>query len=72
MKLIPHWRSCYRLYSVQLSVLIAVLGFAQLELLPLWQPQLSPRAYASLNSVLIFLLFCTRLIKQNPRQPDAP
>jgi hypothetical protein len=68
MKLICGWRCCYKLYSVQLGVLIALFGFAQLELLPLWQVQLSPRAYATLNSVLGLLLFVARLIKQGPDQ----
>lgn len=68
MKLICNWRCCYRLYSVQLGVLIALFGFAQLELLPMWQAQLSPRAYAALNSGLATLLFVVRLIKQGPDQ----
>lgn len=68
MKLICGWRCCYKLYSVQIGVLIALLGFAQLELLPMWQLQLSPRAYAAINSVLALLMFISRLIKQGP--PD--
>lgn len=35
MKLIPEWKRCYRLYSVQLGVLIAFFGFAQVTLLPM-------------------------------------
>ena len=65
-------RSCYRLYSVQITILIAFLGLAQLELLPLWQEQLSPRAYAALNSGLAVLLFFARLIKQGPPQEPLP
>jgi len=68
MKLICDWRCCYKLYSVQLSVLLVLLGVAQLELLPMWQAQLSDRAYAVLNSVLALLLAVVRLIKQGP--PD--
>ncbi|MGF6098880.1 hypothetical protein [Pseudomonas sp. 18175] len=72
MKLIAHWRCCYKLYSVQLGVLIALFGFLQLELLPMWQMQLSPRAYAALNSALGLLLFLARLIKQGPfQEPNA-
>lgn len=70
MKLIRNWRCCYKLYSVQLGVLIALLGFAQLELLPIWDEQLTPKAYAVLNSALALLLFVARLIKQGPdREP---
>lgn len=68
MKLICDWRCCYKLYSVQLGVLIAILGFAQLELLPMWQAQLSDRTYAACNSALGLILFVARLIKQGPPQ----
>ncbi|GFM85396.1 hypothetical protein PSCICO_07950 [Pseudomonas cichorii] len=68
MKLIPQWRRCYRLYSVQLGLFIAVFGFVQANLLPMWQAELSPTAYAVANSVLAGLLFLVRLIKQGPDQ----
>ncbi|WP_431480842.1 hypothetical protein [Pseudomonas thivervalensis] len=66
MRLITDWRQSYRLYSLQISLVIALVAFAQLDLLPLWQPQLSPNAYATLNSALAILLFVARLIKQGP------
>lgn len=69
MQLITHWRHSYRLYSIQIGLVIALVGLAQLELLPLWQPQLSPKAYAALNSALAILLFVARLVKQGPDQP---
>ncbi|KAF2406685.1 hypothetical protein SAMN04490179_4522 [Pseudomonas antarctica] len=68
MKLIPEWKRCYRLYSVQLGVLIAFFGFSQVTLLPMWQAQLSPDAYATANSLLALLLFVVRLVKQGPDQ----
>lgn len=68
MKLIANWQRCYRLYSVQLSALIALFGFLQVTLLPIWQVQLSPTGYAVLNSLLASLLFAARLIKQGPEQ----
>ncbi|TBN39176.1 hypothetical protein [Pseudomonas sp. BGI-2] len=68
MNLISNWRRCYKLYSVQLGLLIALFGVAQLELLPMWEAQLSPRAYAALNSGLALVLFIARLIKQGPDQ----
>ncbi|APC18563.1 hypothetical protein BLL42_23670 [Pseudomonas frederiksbergensis] len=71
MKLICTWRCCYKLYSVQLGVLLVLLGVAQLELLPMWQAQLSDRAYATLNSVLALLLTVVRLIKQGPPDQGA-
>lgn len=68
MKLIPEWKRCYRLYSVQLGLLIALFGFAQVTLLPMWQVQLSPTAYATANSILASALFVVRLVKQGPDQ----
>jgi hypothetical protein len=69
MQLINNWRHSYRLYSIQIGLAIILIGFAQLELLPLWQTQLTPKAYAALNSTLAILLFIARLIKQGPDQP---
>ena len=69
MQLITQWRHSYRLYSIQIGLVIALIGLAQLDLLPLWQTQLSPKAYAALNSALAILLFVARLIKQSPDQP---
>jgi hypothetical protein len=66
MRLITDWRHGYKLYSIQISLVIVLVAFAQLELLPLWQPQLSPNAYAAFNSALAVLLFVARLIKQSP------
>lgn len=66
MRLIEDWHRCHTFYSVQLAVLISLFGFLQATLLPIWQAQLSPTAYATLNSVLAGLLFITRLIKQGP------
>ncbi|WP_416739247.1 hypothetical protein ACM1ZW_20875 [Pseudomonas sp. NFX71] len=68
MQLIKDWRHAYRLYSVQISLAIVLVAFAQLELLPLWQTQLSPTAYATFNSAMAVLLFVARLIKQSPPQ----
>lgn len=72
MKLIGDWRCCYKLYSVQLGVLIALFGFVQLEVLPLWQAQLSDRAYAVCNSALGLIVFIARLIKQGPSHEGRP
>ena len=71
MKLIANWRRCYRLYSVQLGLLIALFGFLQINVLPMWEAQLSDQAYAVLNSALALLLFLARLVKQGPDQ-DTP
>lgn len=68
MKLIAEWRRCHTFYSAQLAALIALFGFLQVTLLPIWQAQLSPTAYATLNSVLACLLFIARLVKQGPEQ----
>ncbi|TBV10241.1 hypothetical protein [Stutzerimonas kirkiae] len=66
MRLIDDCRRCHTFYSVQLAALIALFGFLQATVLPMWQAQLSPLTYASLNSALAVLLFFARLIKQGP------
>lgn len=68
MRLIENWRRCHTFYSIQLAALIALFGFLQATLLPIWQAQLSPTAYATLNSVLAGLLFAARLVRQGPEQ----
>lgn len=72
MKLIENWRRCHTFYSVQLAALISLMGFLQVSILPMWQVQLSPTAYAALNSLLALLLFVARLIKQGPDQEALP
>ncbi|EOW8432476.1 hypothetical protein ACET4C_03555 [Pseudomonas aeruginosa] len=69
MKLIDNCHCCWKLHSVQLAVAIALLGFLQATVLPMWEAQLSPTLYASINSVLAMLLFAARLIRQGP--PDT-
>lgn len=68
MKMIEDWRRVHTFYSVQLAALIAVFGFLQASILPMWQAQVSPTTYATINSVLALLLFLVRLIKQGPSQ----
>jgi multisubunit Na+/H+ antiporter MnhF subunit len=70
MKLIDNCHCCWKLHSVQLAIVIALLGFAQAVILPMWQAQLSLTTYAAVNSGLAVLLFVARLIKQGPDQPD--
>ncbi|GEM_PF-1154652 len=79
MRFIKNWRRCYVLYSVQLAVLISLLGFLQMTILPMWQAQLPSAWYAAANSVLAILLFLVRLIKQGPKgaelgslEPEEP
>lgn len=64
MRLIDDWRRAPTFYSLHLATLIALIGFLQATVLPMWQAQLSPSWYAALNSGLAVLLFCARLIKQ--------
>ncbi len=68
MKLIDNCHCCWKLHSVQLAIVIALLGLVQATILPMWEAQLSPETYALINSVLAFLLFIVRLVKQPPEQ----
>lgn len=69
MKLIDNCHCCWKLHSVQLAIVIAVLGLLQGTILPMWEAQLSSANYALANSVLAILLFMARLVKQGPEQP---
>lgn len=68
MKLIDNCHCCWKLHSVQLAIVIALLGLVQATILPMWEAQLSPENYALINSVLAILLFIARLVKQPPGQ----
>ncbi|QZP26203.1 DUF7940 domain-containing protein [Pseudomonas mosselii] len=68
MKLIDNCHCCWKLHSVQLAIVIALLGLLQGTILPMWEAQLSPANYALANSVLAILLFMARLVKQGPVQ----
>jgi len=69
MRPIDDWRRCHKLWSVQLSAALALLSFAQLTILPMWEAQLSPRAFATCSSVLATAVFIARLIRQeHPEQ----
>jgi hypothetical protein len=70
MKLIDNCHCCWKLHSVQLAIVIAMLGLLQGTILPMWEAQLSPATYAMVNSVLAGALFIARLIKQGPEQPE--
>jgi len=70
MKLIDNCHCCWKLHSVQLAIVIALLGLLQVTILPMWEAQLSPSTYATVNSGLAVLLFIARLVKQGPDQPD--
>lgn len=64
MQLIEGWKTAYKLYSVQLAVLIAALGAVQMYVLPTLKVELTPDQYALVNVVLGTLLGAARLIKQ--------
>lgn len=64
MQLIEGWKTAYKLYSVQLAVLIAALGAVQMYVLPTLKVELTPDQYALVNVVLGTVLGAARLIKQ--------
>ena len=68
MKLIDNCHRCWKLHSVQLAIVIALLGLIQATILPMWEAQLSPATYALINSVLAVLLFLASLVKQPVEQ----
>lgn len=68
MRLIEDWRKAWRLASVRIAVLIVALN-AALALLP--QLDLSPTAFAILNSLLGTLVAIARVIQQPSLNTDT-
>ena len=66
MGLIEGWKTAYKLYSVQLAAVIALLALIQSTVLPAYEIQLGPEAYAAVNGLLAAALGVVRLIKQGP------
>ena len=66
MGLIEGWKTAYKLYSVQLATVIAVLALVQSTVLPAYELQLGAEAYAAVNGLLAAALAVVRLIKQGP------
>ena len=71
MKLIEGWQTAYKLYSVQLGALIALLALVQGMVLPAFQAQLGPAVYAAANGGLAVLLAVARVISQVPTTTPA-
>lgn len=66
MTLIKGWQTAYKLYSVQLSAIIALLAIIQTVVLPAFQLQMGVDTYAAVNGVLAAALGLVRLISQAP------
>lgn len=63
MSLIPEWRKCWRLTSVQLAILTAVLNAAAGAWVA-FEGQISPVAWASVNMVLGVAMAIARVVSQ--------
>ncbi len=59
--LIPEWRSAWRMDTMRVSLLLAVLSLVQAELLPLLQADLPSRAWAYVTFGLALAVMLLRL-----------
>ncbi len=66
MTLIEGWQTAYKLYSVQLAAIIALLALVQMTVLPAFQAQMEVGTYAAVNGALAAILALVRLISQAP------
>ena len=63
MNLIPEWRKCWRLTSVQLAIVTAVLNAAAVGWVA-FEGQISPVVWASVNMVLGVAMAVARVVSQ--------
>jgi len=70
MSLIPEWRKAWKLTSVQLAVVVAVLNAAAAGW-SLFQGAVDPLVFASVNMVLGIAVAVSRVVKQ-PALTDTP
>lgn len=69
MKLVDNWRAGWRMASVQISVLIAVLSVLQAQL-PSFQAFMPPKWFAAITALLAVLLVVVRLVYQPELHPE--
>lgn len=62
----PFW---HRLWSVRFALIAALISLAG-EVLPLWQPALSPVPYATLSTLFAVLAAVSRVVHQGDVQSD--
>lgn len=63
MKLIPNWRDAWRMTSVQISAVIAVLGVLESSW-PLFQSVVSPVVFGVVTTVLAIAVKVARVVYQ--------
>ena len=68
--LIPDWRKAHRMLSVQLSVLLGVLSFAQAQILPLYQFSVPAQYWPWVTAGFATAIVLGRLLQQHGL--DAP
>lgn len=69
MKMIPEAKQWYRLWSVRLAVLSAVMSACE-ALIPLWQPHIPPGVFAGLATLVGIAAAIARTIKQESLRGD--
>lgn len=69
MQLIDHWKHAWKLSSVQLAMLIAVIGAVQAGLPDMGLPE---STYAMLNTALAVVLAVARIVAQPSVSQPAP
>ena len=76
--LIPEWRRAHRMFSVQVSALLGVLSFLQVQILPLYQFAVPAQYWPWVTAGFATAIIVVRLVHQSsvagPAEPptDAP
>jgi hypothetical protein len=69
MKLVANWKSAWKMYSVRLAAILAVLGVLQTSL-PMFQDFLPPLTFAVLTTLLSAAVVIGRVVYQPQLHQD--
>ena len=64
MKLIKNWRSAWRMHSVQIGIVAALVAAIQAELLPIIEPLFDAKTFSVIASRVSVLAIVLRLVAQ--------
>jgi hypothetical protein len=70
MKLIPEWKSSWRLFSVQAAGLLTVLSLLQAEILPQLESSIPPKWWPWITAAFGAGIIILRVVSQLPQDEE--
>lgn len=71
-KLIPEWRSAWKMFSVWASVALTLLSLIQAEVIPLVMPLVPPKYWPWVTATVGVLIVVLRVIRQHSIEEAKP